>query len=298
VFTDPGAVLSQSRYDYPLAVRVIERAVEGDLVSLARERVFQPLGMENTSFGESVGGLPAIQTTVPDLLRFWSARLDGDLGGFPALPEDQGSLALLDGRGRTFHGGFWGDRIGGQPRFSMMCEAGSASDATGIQVFPESDLILVFWSRTRNPLRRWPSVAAGFLLETIGEDLGLGSNVLEPKRVRGDAEFTAGPRSCKEPGWNSERIDDPGTPVPPEEWAGRYINGDRIFDLQAREGVLWALDGTGLELEVRHLTDHVYFAAMGDRPFWPFRLAKDDQGRRYAVLADRAYIHQDDRSGG
>jgi CubicO group peptidase (beta-lactamase class C family) len=297
VFTDPGAVLSFSRYDYPLAVRILESAGGGDLASLARERVFEPLGMENTSLGEAPAGLPVVQTTVPDLLRFWSARLDGDVGGFPSIPADSSSVALLDDRGRLFDGGLWGDRIGGQPRFSMMCAAGATGDAAAVQVFPESNLTLVFWSRARTPYRLWPSVAATFLLESIASDLGLGSDIFEPKRVRGDAEVEEGPRPCKEPVWNSERAGEPGSAAPAEDWAGRYFNGDRVFELQERDGVLWVQDGTGLELEVKHLEGDTYLATMAGRPFWPFRLVRDHLGWRYAIQGDRAYIHDEDRTG-
>jgi CubicO group peptidase (beta-lactamase class C family) len=297
VFTDPGAVFSYSRYDYPLAVRTLEAAVGEDLAAMVRERVFEPLGMESTSLGQAFHGLPVTETTVPALLRFWSARLNGQLGGLPSLPADSTSAPLRDGRGRLFDGGVWGDWVAGQRRFSMMCAAGSAGDAAGVQIFPDSALILVFWSRTRTPYRLWPSLSANFLLETLGSDLGVGEDILGPKGVRGDAEFAVGPRPCREPRWSSERIGDPGSRVASDEWVGRFANGDRIFQLQSREGALWAQDGTGLELEVRHYDRDTYFAAMGDRPFWPFRLVRDHLDRRYAVLGDRAYIHEEDRSG-
>jgi len=73
------------------------------------------------------------------------------------------------------------------------------------------------------------------------------------------------------------------------------MNGDRVVELQEREGVLW-LTG-GMEFEVMHLEGDTYFATLGGQPLYPFRLVRDNAGRRYAVLGDRAHIHDDDRPG-
>jgi hypothetical protein len=163
VLTDPGAVFSFSRYDYPLALHALGQFIEGDVVAAASRRVFEPLGMEHTSLG----------------------------------------------------------------------------DAAGVQIFPEAGGVFVFWSRTRTSERVWPSVATGFLMEALGSDLGVGREILEPRRVRGDGQFEKGPRPCEEPIWNSVRPSDPGSPAPPGDRAGRYLNGDRVFELQERGGVLF-----------------------------------------------------------
>ena len=297
VFTDPGAVFSFSRYDYPLALRALGRSIAGDVLAEASRRVFEPLGMENTSLGDAAEGLPVVLTTAADLLRFGSAWIDGEVGVAPSLSAGSGSAALLEGGDRLFEGGVWRDLVGGQPRVSLMCAAGSAGDAAGLQIFPDSDVVLVFWSRTRSTRHIWPVTAARFLLEALGSDLGVGSDIFEPRRVRGAAELERLPRPCKEPTWNTVRVFEPGSPAPAGDWAGRYANGDRLFELQEREGVLWLTDGRGLEFGVTHLTDDTYFATMHGQPLYPFRLVRDAAGRRYAVVGDRAHIHHDDRPG-
>ena len=298
VFTEPGAVFSFSRYDYPLVIRALQQRMEGDLGTELTLRVFEPMGMENTSLGDPIAGLPVLLTTVPDLLQFGSAWIDSDVRGVPSASVPRSSAALLDGRGREFHGGFWRDAVGGQPRVSLMCAAGPVGDASAVEIFPDSATVLVFWSRARTADRLWPSVTAGVLLEALGSDMGVGSDILEPHWVRGDGQLEIGPRPCEEPRWTSVRADAPGLPAPAAEWAGRYLNGDREFELQGREGVLWAKAGADLEFEVTHFKEDTYFATIADRPLWPFRLVRDDLGRRYAVLGDRAHVHEADRPGG
>ncbi len=298
MFTDPGAVFSFSRYDYPLALRALERSIEGDVVAEARRRVFEPLGMENTSLGDAAEGLPVALTTAPDLLRFGSAWIDGEVGVAPSLSAGSGSAALLEGGNRMFEGGVWRDFVAGQPRVSLMCTAGSAGDAAGLQIFPNSDVVLVFWSRARSSSHSWPEVAARFLLEALGSDLGVGSDIFEPRRVRGDAQLERLPRPCNEPTWNAVRASDPGPLTRTEAWSGRYANGDRVLELRKREGVVWLRDGAEWGLAVTHFSGDTYFTSMGGRPVYPFRLVRDDAGRRYVVLGDRAHIHNDDRPGG
>ncbi len=297
VFTDPGAVFSFSRYDYPLAVRALGRSIAGDVLAEASRRVFEPLGMENTSLGDAAEGLPVVLTTAADLLRFGSAWIDGEVGVAPSLSAGSGSAALLEGGDRMFEGGVLRDIVGDQPRVSLMCAAGSAGDAAGLQIFPDSGVVFVLWSRARGSSHTWPDVTARFLLEALGSDLGVGSDIFEPRRVRGAAELERLPRPCKEPTWNTVRVFEPGSPAPAGDWAGRYANGDRLFELQEREGVLWLTDGRGLEFGVTHLTDDTYFATMHGQPLYPFRLVRDAAGRRYAVVGDRAHIHRDDRPG-
>lgn len=298
VFTDPGAVFSFSSYDYPLAVRALGRSIGGDVLAEASRRVFEPLGMENTSLRDAGGGLPVLLTTAPDLLRFGSAWVDGEVGVAPSLSTGRYSAALLEGGDRMFEGGVWRDLVGGQPRVSLMCTAGSAGDAAGLQIFPDAGVVFVFWSRAQSSSYNWPEVAARFLLEALGSDLGVGSGIFEPRRVRGDAELQRLPRPCNEPAWNTVWTSDPGPLTRTEAWNGRYANGDRVLELRKREGVVWLTDGTDWGLAVTHLTGDTYFTTMGGRPLYPFRLVRDDAGRRYVVVGDRAHIHDDDRPGG
>ena len=297
VFTDPGSVFSYSRYDYPLALRALEQSIEEDLATAANRWVFEPLGMVKTSLGDAKDGLPVLLTTTPDLLRFGSALAEKEGDDLLPLPTAPSSPALRDGVGRWFDGGFWRDFVEGNSRVSLMCSAGYASDAAGFQVFPESGAVLVFWSRSRNPDQGWPTVAARNLLDGVGSDLGVETNLYESRHVRGDGQVDKGPRPCDEPGPMTVRADDPGSPASAGDWAGRYENGDRVIELLDREGFLRLLAGMGSELEVLHFKDDTYFATVANRPLWPFRLVMDESGRRYAILGDRAYIHEDDRPG-
>ena len=178
-----------------------------------------------------------------------------------------------------------------------MCSAGFTSEPVGFQLFPGFGKALVFWSRTRNPNQVWPTVAAAFLLEGLGVNLGIESDLFEPRRVRGDGQLQGGSRLCEDPPPLTYRADDPGPPAPAEDWVGTYGNGEQIIELLDREGFLRLMAGMGSELEVSHFKDDIYFATIAERPLWPFRLFKDESGRRYAVLGDRAYIHQGDRGG-
>ncbi|MBT8397630.1 MAG: beta-lactamase family protein, partial [Gemmatimonadetes bacterium] len=298
IFTDPGAVYSYSRYDYPLAVRALVELLEEDLASAANRWVFEPVGMENTSFGDPVQGLPVLVTAVPDLLSFGSTWIDAQARNPASLFADSVSQALEDGYGRVFEGGLWTDQVEGRPRASLMCSSGPVGDAAAIQIFPESEVIEVFWSRARTQGRGWPSVTSGHLLETLASDLGLESDLFEPRKVRGDAQLGVGPRPCLDPEIRTVRADDPGTPAGSEEWAGRYMNGDRVFELRDREGFLWLEAGMGTELEVTHWKGDTYLATMAGRPFWPFRLVRDSKNLRYSVLEGRAHIHEEDGPGG
>jgi hypothetical protein len=53
---------------------------------------------------------------------------------------------------------------------------------------------------------------------------------------------------------------------------------------------------------VRRFSDELYFTDMdipgGPAVGFPFRLFTDEQGRRYVVLGERTYLHEDDRPPG
>ena len=125
----------------------------------------------------------------------------------------------------------------------------------------------------------------------------MGSGIFEPRRVEGDAQLERLPRPCIDPTWNTVRASEPGPLYRATEWSGRYTSRGRVSELRKREGVLWLSDGTGWGLAVSHFTGDTYFATMGGRPLYPFRLVRDDAGRRYVIVGDRAQIHDDDRPG-
>jgi len=298
VFTDPGAVFSFSRYDFPLAVRAVESAMDEVLESAAQRWIFEPLGMESTTFGDTLLGLPVLVTTAPDLLRFGSTLEGGGAESGVLSSGDSSSGAFLGPKGRAFAGGLWMDVVGGQLRATLLCAAGPGGDAAWFHAQPEQGAVAVLWSRRQGPPQEWPTVSAEYFLEEIGSKMGVAPDSLLPSSLRGDGDLLTGPRPCKEPGAYTARVDDPGSPAPAGEWAGRYLNGDRVFELEDREGLLWLPAGMGTDFEVTHFEGEVYFATVAGRPLWPFRLVRDGQGRRYAVLGDRAHLHEEDRAGG
>ncbi len=283
VFTEPGAVHSYSRYSYPLAVRALERAAGEDVAGLAARTVFEPLGMESTSLDEAVEGLPVARTTAPDLLRFATAWIEGRVG-----------YGVQAEAGARYLRGFWSDTVGGQARVSLMCAADAGGDAVAVQIFPESGVSFVVWSRPQSSLRRWPEVSVRFLMDRVGDDLGVGAEIFEPRPLRGDAQLERSSRPCEQPDWNTLRVSDPGVASPPGDWVGQYSNGDRIVTLRERDGSL-RLEGS-IQLDVTHYSQDTYFATLAGRPMYPIRLTRDAAGRRYAVLGERAHLHADDRS--
>jgi hypothetical protein len=297
VFVEPGAVFSFSRYDYPLALRALERSVDEDLSSAASRWVFEPLGMENTSLDLTEGGLPVLLTTAPDLLQFGSAWIGDQPPDESPASADLPSPAHVDGTGRSYEGGLWKDEVVGQSRASLLCSAGPGADATGLQIFPSAGVVMVFWSRARTPDQVWPTLTFQSLLERLGSELGLSTDAFEPREVRGDAELVMGPRPCVPPSSQTVRVEDTGSPAQAGDWVGQYVNGDRIFELLDREGFLRVQAGMDSEFEVKHFRDDKYFATIAGRPLWPFRLIRDDAGRRSAILGDRAHIHKEDRPG-
>lgn len=78
------------------------------------------------------------------------------------------------------------------------------------------------------------------------------------------------------------------------DWPGQYTNGVLTLVLQAQQGSLVAIP-TGQPLTLTHHSTDLYFATRDGRPFFPIRLIRDGAGRRYVVLDDLAYIHDEDR---
>lgn len=84
------------------------------------------------------------------------------------------------------------------------------------------------------------------------------------------------------------------------DWAGRYVNGDWFVALEDRDGLPVSPDaGAGEPCAVHRFSEDVYFASAGGeegRPVgFPFRLVVGDDGRRYLMRGDRAYLHEADR---
>jgi CubicO group peptidase (beta-lactamase class C family) len=290
VFVEAGAVESYSRYDVPLVVRVLTAAAGEPLSVIVGRRVLTPLSMTTTVLENGPDGLPSVRTTAGDLLRlgaWWSSS-----GSEPVRLLLQPSTDAEGGRA-AFGGGLWWDAPGGTDRVSLLCQSGPGADAVALQIYPERETTFALWSRPATSLRRWPEAAARFLLEVLGSDLGMRAGVFGDRGYRGAAELDGDPRPCVAPRMNEERVTVAGDPASAESWAGEYLNGDRIVQLEDREGTLWM---TGdLELRVTHHEDEVYFATMDALPLYPLHLITDEAGRRYVVMDGRAHVHMDDR---
>jgi CubicO group peptidase (beta-lactamase class C family) len=280
LFTDPGAVSSYSAYDDLLTIRVIEAVVGLPLGEALGRTLFAPLGMTDTSLGESVAGVPVTITTVLDVLQFIAAWLDGEVRGAPELPRAVADIPPTQAR-RLFLRGAWYDRVGEHVRVSLVCRG------AGFQVFPATNTVFVLFTRGG-----WPTGTASYLLNELGVELGVGEEILRPTEVRG-AAITPADEHCTEPEELRHLVTEPGPDAEAEDWAGRYTNGDRLFLLEDRGGYL-KVPGENI-LDVGHYGADEYFASLRGRPILHLRLIRDGAGRRYLVLDGRAYIHDGDR---
>lgn len=293
IFTEPDVIGSYSRYDYPLAVRVLEAATGSSMQELADRFVLDPLGMTGTRLEPSSWGIPGTRTTARDLLTFGSALADETVS--VAGPSSiEGVRSRVSGSSGSYFGGLWWDAPVDVVRLSMMCEAAPGADAVGFQVYPEQDVAVILWARARSSARVWPATVARIVLDDLGTKLGLGPEIYEPRALKGAADLQTDPRICDRPDWNPRRVSSVGAPVRGADWAGRYTNGDRLVTLEERDGTLSLTDDTPLQV-ARHEGD-VHFATMGGIALYPLRLTTDASGRRYVVLHGRAYIHDDDRA--
>lgn len=316
LFTEPDAIFSYSRYSYPLVMRALDAAMGRPFETVVGEELFGPLGMVDSGFGSrdalnTRDGLPLARTTVADMERFWAAWLDGAIPG-------SGSESLLDVQedpdapdGRTFTGGLWYDRIGGVRRLSLMCGAPAVGHAAGTQLFPDTRTIVTFWGRYdladpegQHPppsATRWPKESFRFVLSRIAGSLGLTNEVYRPTMLTGGGQPGRAARMCAEPSVSESRVEDFGPRVPAGDWAGRYVNGEWFFQLvENDDGTLGSpVDPSRAPYSVRHYGGSVYFTNMdlpnGPDVGFPLRLVRDYADRRYVVLGDRAYLHEDDR---
>ena len=284
LFAEPGAVYSYSINDYQLVAQAIESATGASLADLVNQMIIAPAGMENTSFTSPIPGPAAARTSGYDLLRFATAWLAGDFRG--AEVGDGAALARSDGA-RAFAAGTWHDRIGTQPRSSLLCEA-AGGPAVGFEIFPETSSAVVFVGSS------WPTNTARFVLNQVATELGVGAEIFEPRRLRGTGSLYPQSGPCSEPDWNDVTVVEAGEPAAAGDWAGRYSNGARRFLLEDREGSLVA-SPFEQPLPVTHYSMNTYFALVSGRALFPLLLIRDLAGRRYVVLGDRAYLHDEDR---
>lgn len=304
--TEPGFIFSRSRYSFPLAVRIIERATGQPFSEFATEAVLAPLGLEGTTFdleearssglidgltlstrpgtpftlvpGQStVRGLPVVFTTTREAVQLLSAWMAGRLSGdVPWDAQADGSVSNDVG----FRSGVVVDEFQGQVRVSR-----TASDlgfGTGIRFFPGLGRGLLAWA-TAGPPRLTIDAAEEQLL----------------------AEFLPGSidRQGESPGLPEDGPPPDPTPIPFHEsgWAGEYRNGDEMFELRQNGGNLTFFTGTG-ELGVQPGPDGVMTVVLDDGRATDisFRLVLDAKNRRYLLRGDstnpKAFLNEQDRN--
>lgn len=299
LMTEPGMVPSYSSYSFGLAVRVLERIAGTPLEDTLQRTLLDPLGMESTFLGARdadgvVAGLPVTYTSAADLLGFWLAWLDGSITGvdFDLLPGSP--TRTLAPEGRAFRGGLWIDRPGAVPRLSLVCSTGPAS--TRIEVFPATRTVLMVIG-----LEGWPRHTGTFMLDAVGRTLRIGAEVFGPVRLAGVAGFARRERPCGSITTGDVHVPvDFGPRAEAAQWAGRYINGDWFFALEEDEqGLLVSPRPQDVPWDIHHFEGETYFASVppehGRGVGFPFRLFVGPDGRRYLMLRDRAYVHEDDR---
>ena len=287
LMTEPGLIYSQSRYSYLLAARVIEQATNASLGEVIKTAIFQPLGMERSTFSleearrlgvgqgymistsrsnpvaeaalvSEVGGLPVLYTTVPDVIRFMAALLDGTIEA--GMPMDRENTFHNPMVGSRFVDGFQIDEYRGVPRASRY--AGAAGFAARLRVLPQTGTVLVAWANGR-----YPSRTSRFMEDAIATSLNLPA---------------AAPR---EPNPRPEELEGPQNP---SAWAGTYRNGHLIVVLRYEEESLLLFSGTQ-NLSVTPVPGGLMAARIADgRVALVFRLVEVG-GRRFVFLGDIAY---------
>ncbi len=193
-----------------------------------------------------------------------------------------------------------------------MCCSNRRGYAAGFQVYPDTRTIMVFWSRyeletsqgERGPpsADRWPQESVRFVLSRVVAALELSDEVYRPTSLTGGGQPGLAGQRCAAPAVSERRIRDFVPQVPAADWPGRYVNGEWFFGLQEYEGHLASpVDPTRAPYSVRHYGGDVYFTDMdipgGPSIGFPIRLLRDEAGRRYAMLGNRAYLHEEDRPG-
>jgi CubicO group peptidase (beta-lactamase class C family)/predicted secreted Zn-dependent protease len=279
LFTVPGVVFSYSDYDYLLAVRVLEAVTHVPIADAMRQALFVPLGMSSTSLGAPLNGLPVAVTSMADMERLVTAWMSGEVRGAPSLAQDGASSAAESAP--TFRNGVWYDTVGGQRRVSLICSQ------AGLQVFPDTRSALLIWSRGS-----WPSETQRFLLHGLDSQLHVGDAILHSGRVTGAGSVEQRSERCSEPLSLATPVMRAGEPAEVGRWPGRYTNGDRYFELDEADGHL-VVPGP-MPLTVTQYAGDLYFATVNGQTAYPIRLLTDAAARRYLVLGDRAYVHDDD----
>ena len=164
-FTAPGLVYSHSRYSYPLAGKVLERALGASVAEIVRFAVVGPLGMTRTVFDPSMaesGGLargmpesargqhpewalPLVYTAGTDVLQFMAAWMGGAIRGATpgaAAPDSDGGRPV-------FVDGVWVTEVGGLQE--VWREDMGEGFNSALRLYPDNLTASFFWGNGTQP---------------------------------------------------------------------------------------------------------------------------------------------------
>ena len=244
---EPGTIFSLSRYSFPLAAHVLERAVGMPFTDIVTAAVLTPLGMAGSTFdvaaaasrGLAVGyefgpsgptavnpapfvdGMPVLYTTAPDVLQLLSAWMTEGIRGSSPLGSAPADVPRLDVT-RHFGDGVMQDVAALVPQ-AWVNRVG-AGFGTAIHLYPEQETALFIWSNG--------DVAVGtlsWIRQLVAEAVGDVETTMASQGVRVTRTLDSG--------LQPDGLDDL------DEWAGLYRNGSAYVGLRLIDGQLYYFDG-------------------------------------------------------
>jgi CubicO group peptidase (beta-lactamase class C family) len=300
----PGVVFSYSRYSFPLVAAVLERVSGLPVDELISSALLRPLGMERSTFDRTeasgrglvsghvaladpsgswtvaepvdrIDGLPVLFTTVPELVRFMTAWVSGELAAGPGALPPAPPMPAVD---PYFTDGLW---VGQYQLFSEVERTQrDVGHSVVMRAYPELGSVVAVWMNGEGPPGTdeadlpW-HVAAYVAERLIGPDF--------PVTVTEELPDSAAPRAGADQ-------------LPLWAWAGRYVNANRgvILRPPQTEGMdaELAFFNGDRELPLERLPDGWVLARDPEdgAPVLRFRLLRDDRGARYLFLGAKAFV--------
>ena len=178
----PGSVFRYSTGNYFVLGQVLEQATGLPLARFARERLFEPLGIERAEWGYNRQGQPCaggsqggLRLTSRDLARIGQLVLDrGDWQGRPVISRrwlDSATAIVAEARPGMGYGlGWWAYEVPVHGRkLKLVMALGIHSQA--LLLLPQERLLIVFTSDHANPRLNLIVASAGCILASeLGPD--------------------------------------------------------------------------------------------------------------------------------
>lgn len=287
LFTEPAALYSPSRHA-PRLARALLVSAAGVVTfdALARALLFEPAGMERTTFdgavaellGAVAGQVVSLRADAPLYALLPRASpieqmyaTAGDLGALlrAGMAEEgplRGALAWV-GSARAVRPADARDSIGAGVRITRFAgrrmvayEGGIGGYGTAVRWLPEERVgVVALANATGAVLTR---TADGLLRHALGVE-GPGSGTTEPAPV-------------------------PDAPVADSAYAGTWANGDRIILIEHADGALYWRDGD-LRLEIRREGGRLDVLVGDGRTAQTLFWFADNAGAEYLLAGDLAY---------